>query len=82
VAGVPIAVGYPTLAEARRALGPAFLWTDAFALGVVLPGPEHGAWAARYPQTFAALAAVEAVLRRWPILRGLGDHIVLEGRRV
>ena len=81
VAGVPLAVGYPTLAEARRALGPALLWTDAFALGVVLPGPEHGAWAARYPQTFAALAAGEAVVRRWPILRGLGDHIVLEGRR-
>jgi len=81
VAGVPVTVAYPTPAQARRALGPAFAWTDAFALGVVLPGPEHEHWAARFPQTFAALAAVEGLVRRWPVLRGLGDHFVLEGRR-
>jgi len=81
VAGVPLVVAYPTPAEARRALGPALVWTDAFALGVVLPGPEHEQWVARFPQTFAALAAVEGLVRRWPVLRGLGDHIVLEGRR-
>ncbi|PYQ52520.1 MAG: hypothetical protein DMF78_11145 [Acidobacteria bacterium] len=81
VAGVPVAVVYPTLHQARRALGPALVWTDAFALGVALPGPEHERWAAQFPQTFAALAAVEGLVRRWPILRGLGDHFVLEGRR-
>src|SRR5437667_152703 len=46
VAGVPVAVVYPTLHQARRALGPALVWTDAFALGVALPGPEHERWAA------------------------------------
>jgi SAM-dependent methyltransferase len=81
VGGVPVAVTYPTLAEARRALGPGLVWSSAFALGVLLPGPEHEAWAARFPQTFAALAAAEGVVRRWPLLRGLGDHVVLEGRR-
>ncbi len=81
VAGLPVAVAYPTLAEARRALGPSLVWTDAYALGVLLPGPEHAPWTAGHPQAFGLLAALERGLRRWPGLRQLGDHVVLEGRR-
>ena len=81
VGGIPLAVGYPTPAEARSALGPAFTWTDAYALGVLLPAPEHSLWAAEHPQAFALAAALERAVRGWPGLRLLGDHLVLEGRR-
>jgi SAM-dependent methyltransferase len=81
VGGAPVSVSYPSLAEARRALGPGLVWTDAFAMGVLLPGPDHERWAARFPQTFGVLAAAESLVRRWPGLRALGDHVVLEGRR-
>jgi SAM-dependent methyltransferase len=81
IQGVPVPVHYPTLAEARRALGPAFEWTRAWALGAVLPDPSHAAWATRHPVLFGALAAAEEQLRAWPLVRGGGDHVVLEGRR-
>jgi hypothetical protein len=75
----PPAVASPS--EARTALGAAFEWTDAYALGVLVPGPAQERWAADHPQTFGVLAAVERAVRRWPGLRQLGDLSVLEGRR-
>lgn len=74
-------VAYPGLREVRRCFSDSFLWTGAFALGVFLPGPSHAAWASRHPQGFGLLAALEGLVRRWPILRTLGDHVVLEGAR-
>jgi len=75
----PPAVATPS--EARRALGPAFEWTDSYALGVLVPAPAQGQWAADHPQTFGVLAALANGVRRWPGLRQLGDASVLEGRR-
>ena len=72
---------HPTLAEARAALGSEFDWTDAYALGVLVPGPEQGRWAAEHPQSLGLLAALERGVRRWPGLRALGELSVLEGRR-
>jgi len=73
--------GCPTLAQARAALGPALDWTDAYALGVFVPGPDQERWVADHPQAFGMLAALERAVRRWPGLRQLGDYAVLEGRR-
>ena len=81
VAGVSVSTWYATVREARARIGPAFAWRRAFALGVLLPGPDHPGWALRNPQAFGLLAAVEGLLRHWPVLRGLGDHVVVEGVR-
>jgi SAM-dependent methyltransferase len=81
VAGVPVPARYPTLDEARRQLGPAFRWRDAWALGVLLPPPGRVGWVHERPQVFGMLAALERLVRRWPLVRGLGDHVVLEGER-
>ena len=75
------APSYPTLAQARAALGPGMEWTDAYALGVLVPGPDREQWVVDHPQAFGMLAALERAVRRWPGLRQLGDHTVLEGRR-
>jgi hypothetical protein len=75
------AVRRVTPSEWRRAFGPAFSWARRQALGVVLRGPSSGAWALRRPVLFAVLAAAEDVVGTWPVLRGLGDQIVLEGVR-
>jgi hypothetical protein len=72
---------HPTLREARRALGPSFQWTDAYALGVLLPDATRESWARDHPQGFAVLAMIERVVRRWPGATQLGDRVVLEGRR-
>lgn len=81
VAGVPVPAAYPWPGALERAFGPEFEWSGGFALGVAVPGPEHGAWASRHPQAFGLLAIAESVVRRWPLLRALGDHDVLAGRR-
>jgi hypothetical protein len=81
VGGVSIPVRYPTLAAVREALGPAFSWGRTYGLGICLPGPDHRRWVEDRPQTFGALAMMERLLRSMPLLRGLGDHMVIEGRR-
>jgi hypothetical protein len=78
---VPVTVHHPTRRKVHDAFRDAFAWRRAFALGVLVPAPNHGAWAARHPMAFAALSALEAIVRGWPVLRGLGDHLVLEGVR-
>jgi hypothetical protein len=67
--------------DAQWALGPAFIWNGASALGVLVPGGGQRHWIAEHPQAFAVLAAVERTLRRWPLLRSLGEYTVIEGRR-
>jgi hypothetical protein len=52
-----------------------------FALGVLMPGPEQAGFARRNPQIFGMLSAIEGAIRGWPLLRGSGDHNVVEGRR-
>jgi SAM-dependent methyltransferase len=81
VSGVSVDVRYPPPDEARAQLGDAFSWRRGFALGVLMPGPHHAGWAIRHPQAFALLAAAEESLRGLSLLRGLGDHYVLEGCR-
>jgi SAM-dependent methyltransferase len=71
----------PTLAQARAALGAGLDWTDAYAFGVLVPGPDQERWVTHHPQAFGMLAALERAVRRWPGLRQLGDYTVLEGRR-
>jgi SAM-dependent methyltransferase len=62
-------------------LGPDFTWSTGFGLGILLPAVPAGGWPVRHPHAFAALAALESLLRERPLLRDLGDRLVLEGAR-
>src|SRR4029450_13217449 len=78
VGGLEVPTRYLSPREVREALGPAFGWREGLALGGCAPGPPYEAWIARHAIAFGALAAVEGVVRRWPGLRNLGDHVVVE----
>ena len=67
--------------ETRARLGPALVWHGAFALGVVVPGESAQGWVRGHPQAFGVLAAVEGLVRRWPVLRAGGRYTVIEGAR-
>jgi SAM-dependent methyltransferase len=77
----PAAARYGARAADQRRLGPAFTWSRGFGLGVFVPAPARDGWAPRHPHAFAVLAALESVVREWPVLRDLGGHLVLEGAR-
>jgi hypothetical protein len=65
----------------RRAFGPEFAWRRACAIGVLLPPSGAAGWVQRHPIAFGLLAAAEHVMGGWPLLRSLGDRIILEGVR-
>jgi len=71
----------PGLREARARLGPGFSWSASFGLGLLLPGEAREEWTRRHPQAFGILAAAESVVRRWPVLRALGEYVAMEGSR-
>ncbi len=81
VGGRPVPTAFPSFAELRRKMGAAFVWQPPRALGVLVPDPHFAPWLARHRRAFAALAGLEELLRGWPVLRGLGDHLLFEGRR-
>jgi SAM-dependent methyltransferase len=76
----PAAARYGARAEAERRLGPDFVWEPGPALGIFLPAPSQD-WATRHPHAFAALAALESLVRDWPLMRDLGQYLVLVGTR-
>ena len=67
--------------RAQRSLGAEFVWRRGFGVGVVLAARTPETWAAAHPQTFATLAVLERLVRAAPVLRDLGDHLVLDGAR-
>ena len=69
------------LREARARLGPGFAWRASFGLGVLFPGEAREEWARGHPQVFGMLAALERVVRRWPMVRARGEYVALEGSR-
>jgi len=77
----PAVARYGARAVDQGQFGPDFAWSRGFGLGIVVPGEPRGGWPSRRPQAFALLAALESLVREWPVLRDLGDHLVLEGAR-
>ncbi|HVR70507.1 MAG TPA: class I SAM-dependent methyltransferase [Vicinamibacteria bacterium] len=77
----PAAARYRARERDERLLGPGFAWSRGLGLGILVPGRARESWAARHPHVFAALAALESLVREWPVVRDLGDYLVLEGAR-
>jgi hypothetical protein len=77
----PAAARYGAREDAERRLGPEFAWTRGFGLGIFLPSRTSDAWPERHPHAFAALAALESLVRERPLWRNLGAYLVLTGTR-
>jgi SAM-dependent methyltransferase len=81
VEGLPVPVWYPTLRRIRATFSPWFHTRSVRAIGLFVPPSYTESWAHRNQRWIAALAKIDDALRRWPVLRGVGDHVLLEFER-
>lgn len=65
----------------REAFGSDFSWHRARGVGVLVPARSSGDRGERRALVLGLLAAAEHVIGSWPVVRALGDRILLEGVR-
>jgi ubiquinone/menaquinone biosynthesis C-methylase UbiE len=82
VQGVRFPIRYYGARDFDRALGAGFRRVETRSLGVVLPPPSFGYALARAPLLLRALTALEDVVAGVPMIRGMGDHVVLVYERL
>jgi ubiquinone/menaquinone biosynthesis C-methylase UbiE len=75
---ITVPVWYPTIAAARRSFSPHFRLRSIRAVGLFVPPSYLESWARRHQSVLRRLEAMDAVFAAWPIVRGMGDHVLLE----
>jgi hypothetical protein len=73
-----ILVTYPTVSVLRRAFSPWFQLRSRRAVGLFVPPSYVEQWMAKHPKMLARLERLDRMCTGWPILRGAGDHVLLE----
>lgn len=76
-----VATWYHSRRQIARAFGGAFVVESAEALPLLWPPTTLDFLVARHPRLFGLLGALERPLSRWPLLRDLGDHVLVRLRR-
>lgn len=79
--GRSIHVRYPTIRQIQRAFAPSFVLSHVQAIGLFIPPSFAESWAAAHPRGLRRLAQIDRWLCDWPVLRGIGDHVLLEFRK-
>jgi hypothetical protein len=74
-------VYYPTLSQVRRAFEPGFPIISTAGVGIAVPPSYLEAWVTKHPQLLRPMEAVDERIRRRPLLRVLGDHMLLHLER-
>lgn len=75
-------VWYPTLKEIERAFAPWFGLRSARAVGLFVPPSYLEFWASKHRRVISWLASADGAVSQLPILRFLGDHVLLRFERV
>lgn len=81
VGGLTITVSYPTVGEVQRAFAPWFELKDRCAIGLFVPPSYVESWASRHSAMIGYLEKMDGVFAEFPVLRDLGDHLLLEFTR-
>jgi ubiquinone/menaquinone biosynthesis C-methylase UbiE len=78
---IAVPVWYPTITEIRRSFSPWFRLRSLQAVGLFVPPSYVEPWARRHKLVLAWLESMDRVLSTWPVLRVIGDHVLLEFER-
>jgi ubiquinone/menaquinone biosynthesis C-methylase UbiE len=76
--GSTIPVFYPSVRSLRRTFSPWFSLKSHRAIGLFVPPTYMEPWAQSHPDLMSRFESADRVCSSWPILRGLGDHVLLE----
>ena len=74
---VAIAVRYPTVRDITRLFTPAFALCSCKAIGLTVPPSYVEHQARKRPNLLRKLQAIDNAIAGWPVLRELGDHMLL-----
>jgi len=81
VESLQVPVWYPSVSSIEQSFSPWFQLRDVTAVGLFIPPSYAESWAARHPRTFKFLGSMDTALRQLPMLRVLGDHVLLTFER-
>lgn len=76
--GTSFSVFYPSVREIRRAFLPWFELKAKRAVGLFVPPSYLEDWARKHQRWLATFENLDRYAAAWPVLRGLGDHVLLE----
>ncbi len=79
--GVRIEVWYPTVREVKRAFAPWFALERRRAIGLFVPPSYVEEWARGHERRLRTFEKWDGICAGWPILRDVGDHVLLEFTR-
>lgn len=79
--GVTVDVQYPTVQEVCVAMHPWFTLRRVKSIGLTVPPTYLEPWASRHREALAMMSSIDRAVSEWPVLRGLGDHVLLVMRR-
>lgn len=77
VADVTFPVYYPTLASLRDTFAPGFYLRSVTGVGITVPPSYLEPWIAKHPRLLRLFERVDEIIRDWPLVRILGDHMLL-----
>jgi SAM-dependent methyltransferase len=80
--GVTVNVRYPRVSELTRLVAPQFRLKTWKGIGVAVPPSYAEPLARRFPRALGFAASADRWLSRIPLVRGLGDHVLLTFERV
>lgn len=81
IGGSTVVVHYRTVSEVRRTFAPGFELCRICAVGLAIPPSYLEPWAAKHRGILGGLVKADGFLRRVPLLRTWGDHVLLTFKR-
>lgn len=76
-----ISVAYHTVGQVRRAFDPWFELRTRQAIGLFVPPSYTEHWIRKHATTLALMEQLDRHCATWPLLRDVGDHVLLEFQR-
>jgi SAM-dependent methyltransferase len=76
-----VEVHYPTVRRLRRLFSPYFILRSWRGVGIAVPPSYLEPFVQRHPGLLRQLCAIDQVICSWPVLRSVGDHVLLTFER-